>query len=158
MTFTATAVADNSNPYRPLPSDLVYTYTISGATSEVTSDLTSTGNTYTLTYDYSDSGNIDRPNDILTVNVTASSVSLSASVSEGTSATLEYPTSPVIPVIDFEVDVSGWPGLPATDVELDDTAYAIITDSSTGGTPSFSYEWYQSVPTLTGITLTNEGT
>ena len=60
-------------------------------------------------------------------------------------------------VIDFDVAVSGTNGLPATDVELGDIAYAVITDSSTGGTPTFSYEWYQSVPTLTGITLSNEG-
>ena len=62
------------------------------------------------------------------------------------------------PVIDFDVAVSGTNGLPATDVELGGFAYAVITDSSTDGTPSFTYEWYQSVPTLTGITLTNEGT
>lgn len=61
------------------------------------------------------------------------------------------------PVIDFEVEVSGTNGLPATDVDLGGFAYAVITDSSTNGTPSFTYEWYQSVPTLTGITLTNEG-
>ena len=156
--FIATAVADESQPSRPLPSDLVYTYTITapivGDITTVTSANPSTGRFYTLTYDYSN--NTDRANDVLRIEVVASSASLSASFSETTSATLQYPTSPVIPVIDFEVEVSGTTAAGA-DVELGDNAYAVITDSSTGGTPSFSYEWYQSVPTLTGITLTNEG-
>ncbi len=154
--FTASALADVSQPSRPLPSDLVYTYTItatSGDITTVTSANPSTGRFYTLTYDYAN--NIDRTDDILRIEVEASSVSLGVTVSETTSATLEYPTSPVIPVIDFAVEVSGTDGLPATDVEINGSAYAVITDSSTGGIPSFTYEWYQSVPTLTGITLTN---
>ncbi len=155
VSFTATATADDN---RPLPSDLVYTYTITatlGDTSTVTSSLSSTGRSYTLTYDYT--GNADRDDDVLRIEAVASSSSLGASVSETTSATLEYPTNPVIPVIDFDVAVSGTSTLPATAVELNDNAYAVVTNSSTGGITFFSYEWYQSVPTLTGITLTNEG-
>ncbi len=64
------------------------------------------------------------------------------------------------PVIDFEVEVSGASGQTGTDVELGGFAYAIITDNSVdapSGQPTFTYEWYQSVPTLEGITLDNEG-
>lgn len=64
---------------------------------------------------------------------------------------------PAAPIISFTVDVSGTDGLPATGVEMNDNAYAVITESSVDGTPSYTYEWFQTVPTLTGITLTNQG-
>jgi len=37
------------------------------------------------------------------------------------------------------------------------SAVPVYVDTSEGVTPTFTHEWFQSVPTLTGITLTNEG-
>lgn len=67
---------------------------------------------------------------------------------------------PAAPVLDFDVEISGVDGVPGEDVVLGSFAYALIDDNSIDAPPNqptFTYEWFQSVPTLTGITLTNEG-
>ena len=64
------------------------------------------------------------------------------------SNTLTKPSS-VNPVIDFSVDID--------QAILFEISNAIIDENSTGGTPTYTYEWYRSTNVVTGVTLTNEG-
>ena len=68
-----------------------------------------------------------------------------------TSVVSRVVTKPVAadPVIDFSVAID--------QAVLLATSKALITENSTGGTPTYTYEWYRSTNVVTGITLTNEG-
>ena len=55
----------------------------------------------------------------------------------------------LVPVIDFSVDIG--------QAVLLGTAEAHITENSTDGTPTYTYEWFRSTNVVTGVTLTNEG-
>ena len=91
----------------------------------------------------------------LSVSATAASAS-GATVNSATyNITLDHSETPATD-ISFNAEVSGEDSLPAVDVESNGFAYAVTSNEVPTGV-SFSYQWYQSVPTLTGITLTNEG-
>ncbi len=133
--------------------DAVYTWSVGGDTARVTSSLSPSGQIYELTWD----DTLDQADDVVTLSVSATSASASGTtVTSATyNITLDHSETPAT-AISFDAEISGSDSLPAVAVESNGFAYAVTSNEVPTGV-SFSYQWYQSVPTLTGVTLTNEG-
>ena len=57
-------------------------------------------------------------------------------------------------VVSFTNEISG-DSVTVVDVVLGDQAHVIITDSSTGVSPTFTHEWFREIPDLTSLTIEN---
>ena len=129
--------------------DVQYTWTISGDTDNVTSDLSATGRFYTLTWN-----EVSGPDEVVTVEVAGSSVQSGTTVSSpATTITLDQDD---LRILEFTVGAPIDPDGGAPEIG-GDPAQAVYVDQSVGGSATFTHEWFMELSTLTGLTIENQG-
>ena len=137
--------------------DVVYTWTIGGDTTNVTSATSgATGQTYTLTWD-----EVTGSDEVVEVSVSATSANAGVTVNSSvTDITLDQPEPPAN--LNFEIHIS--PSNPADgpapqgDVSMGANAFAVVTDNSTpANTATFDHEWYMELQQISNLTITNNG-
>ena len=144
LQFEATAVGTAT--------DIQYLFRVTGDTAHVTSDLSTQTASRFYTLQWTDA--LNTPLEAIQVEVEALSINVGEQVSAPpVNVQLQHTQTASI---DFDVEVSG-AATAGVDVEVGGTAFVVIDDNSTGGTPSFTNEWFMEIATLNGITIENQG-